>query len=718
MKMENNYNTYEELKKLLKTYIKEEDLKLIDECYNFAYKCHQGQRRITGEDYIYHPISVAYILATINADKETIGAALLHDVLEDCNITREEMEEKFGKEITKIVYGVTKINKLNFNDESEVLIANHRKIIVGLADDVRVIILKLADRLNNLRTLWALPEAKQKKKAKETLQILTPIADRLGMNKIKSEMEDLSLRYLKPDTYFDILEKLNQTKAEREALVLEMQDRITNILNENGIKHEIKGRAKSIYSIYKKLEKGRRWSDIYDIYALRVFVDTEAECYQVLGIIHSKYKPVPKRFKDYIAMPKTNMYQSLHTTVFGIGGHAFEIQIRTYAMDKVAESGIASHWSYKEKGSVKADLQNAMEQKLQFFKTIMELEQENLSKEEFVNTVTNEVFNDTIYVFTPAGDVIELPNGSTPIDFAYKVHSNIGNHMVSAIVNGAIKPLSESLKDNDIVRIQTSPSAKPSEEWLKIAQTTQAKQKIKDYYKRIAKDGYYKKGQELISKELKRKKITNQEFFKDENIDKILNTLKLNNIDELYINIGNNKIGVNQVINILKEVNLSKEELILKRTSDQKVKYNYNDLYVEGIENMKINIARCCNPVPNDKIIGYVTKGNGVTVHRLSCPNISEDEERTINVKWADEIKTKYESMLLLHANDNKNILMDIITKAQNRDISVTYMNNIFANELYYIEIKILVKDLETLTTFINDIESLPEVIDVERVIR
>lgn len=716
--MEHSYNTYEELKELLKAYIKEEDLPLIDECYEFAKKCHDGQRRITGEDYIYHPISVAYILASINADKETIGAALLHDVLEDCNITREEMEEKFGKEITKIVYGVTKINKLNFNDESEVLIANHRKIIVGLAEDVRVIILKLADRLNNLRTLWALPEEKQKKKAKETLQILTPIADRLGMNRMKSEMEDLALRYLKPDTYFDILEKLNQTKSERESLVLEMQDKITNLLTENGIKHEIKGRAKSIYSIYKKLEKGRRWSDIYDIYALRVFVDTEAECYQVLGIIHSKYKPIPKRFKDYIAMPKTNMYQSLHTTVFGIGGNAFEIQIRTYEMDKVAESGIASHWSYKERGSVKANLQNAMEQKLQFFKTIMELEQENLSKEEFVNTVTNEVFNDTIYVFTPKGDVIELPKDSVPIDFAYKVHSNVGNHMVSAIVNGAIKPLSEPLKDNDIVKIQTSPSAKPSLEWVKIAKTTQAKQKIKDYYKRIAKDGYYKKGQELLSKELKREKITNAEFFKDENIDKILDELKLNNLDELYINLGDNKIGINQVINILKEENLSKEELMLKKTSEQKVKYSYNDLYVEGIENMKINVARCCNPVPGDKIIGYVTKGNGVTVHRIICPNIDDEEERTIDVKWGSEIKSKYESLLVLHANDNKNLLMDIITKAQNRDISITYVNNIFSNELYYIEIKVLVKDLENLDLFMNDINSLPEIIDVERVIR
>lgn len=716
--MENNYNTYEELIQKLKTYLKEEDFNLIDECYKFASKCHMNQKRITGEEYIYHPISVAYILAGIGADKETICAALLHDTIEDCGITKEEMEEMFGFEITNIVYGVTKINKLSFNDESEAMIANHRKIIVGLAEDVRVIILKLADRLNNLRTLWALPEEKQKKKAKETLKILTPIADRLGMNKIKTEMEDLAFRYLKPDLYFDIIEKLNQTKSERDGLVIEMQEKIIELLNEHGIKHEIKGRAKSIYSIYRKLEKGRRWSDIYDIYALRVFVDTEQECYQTLGLIHSKYKPIPKRFKDYVAMPKTNMYQSLHTTVFGINGTPFEIQIRTYDMDKVAESGIASHWSYKERGSVKANLQNTMEQKLQFFKAIMELQQENLSKEEFVSSALNDVFNDTIYVFTPAGDVIELPVGSTPIDFAYKVHSNVGNHMVSAIVNGNIQTLDTPLKDNDIVRIQTSNNAKPSKEWLKIAKTTQAKQKIKDYFKRLAKDGFYKKGQEIIAKEIKRKKITNSEFFKDENIDKILKALKLNSIDELYVNLGDNKIGINQIFNILFEENLSKEELILKKTNDQKVILNYKDLYVEGIENMKINVAGCCNPVPGDKIIGYVTKGNGVTVHRFVCPNISEEENRIINVNWSENSTSKYETLLLIHAIDNKDTLMDIITKASNRDITITSMNNVFNDNLYYIEIKVLVKDLDTLNIFINDLNQLSEIVDVERVIK
>ena len=357
--------TYDELFNTVKEYISdEEELHLISRAYLYAFEKHFGVKRRTGEDYIIHPLNVAYILAGINADSATIASALLHDVLEDCDVDEQEFEEKFGKEITSLVKGVTKINRLSFSGDNEAVIANHRKILVGLSEDVRVIILKLADRLHNMRTLWALPEDRQRYKAKETLDILTPIAHRLGMSSIKSELEDLSLRYYKPDAYFSIVEKLNQTKMERENLVLDMMQKVTEILNEHNIKHEIKGRAKAIYSIYNKLNKGKKFSDIYDLLALRVYVDTEQDCYQALGIIHSKYKPLPKRFKDYIAMPKTNMYQSLHTTVFGPGGNLFEIQIRTYEMDKIAEHGIASHWSYKEGG--KANLQNAMEQKLQF----------------------------------------------------------------------------------------------------------------------------------------------------------------------------------------------------------------------------------------------------------------------------------------------------------------------------------------------------------------
>ena len=460
------------------------EIEKIKDAYNYAALKHFGQKRLTGEEYIEHPLNVAYILTDINADYQTICAALLHDVIEDCNVSEEEFKEHFGEEIFTLVDGVTKINKLNFSGDTEVMIANHRKILVGLSKDVRVIIIKLADRLHNMRTLWVHSEAKQKEKAKETLDILTPIAHRLGMFKIKSELEDLSLRYYKPDVYFSIVEKLNQTKVERDSIVEAMVKKVSELLDSQNIKYEIKGRSKSIYSIYKKLDKGKKFSDIYDLLALRVLVDNVSECYQALGLIHSIYHPLPKRFKDYIAMPKTNMYQSLHTTVIGLDGYFFEIQIRTHEMDRIAEKGIAAHWSYKEKGSnVSASMQNTMEQKLQFFRSIIELRDEEESDKQFVDSVKEEVFNHTIYVFTPGGDVIELPNGSTPIDFAYRIHSDVGDKMVGALVNGNIVPIDYKLQSNDVVKINTNKNSPgPSREWLNIVYTTQARNKIRAFF--------------------------------------------------------------------------------------------------------------------------------------------------------------------------------------------------------------------------------------------
>lgn len=712
--------TYDLLINTIKTYnSNKKDLNLIKKAYDYAYKMHFGVRRLTGEEYIEHPLNVAYILTSIKADAATICAALMHDILEDCDVTREDMSSMFGEEITKLVDGVTKINKLNFTFENEATIANHRKILVGLSEDVRIIIIKLADRLHNMRTLWVHSPKKQKEKAQETLSILTPIASRLGMNHIKSELEDLSLRYYKPDVYFQIVEKLNKTKAERDKYVKDMIDSVSSELSKNHINHEIKGRSKSIYSIYKKMAKGKNFNDIFDLLALRVFVNTKEECYSALGIIHAKFKPIPKRFKDYVAMPKTNMYQSLHTTVFGVDESLFEIQIRTYEMDEIAENGIASHWSYKEKGSVKADMQNEMEQKLQFFKSIMELKGEEESDESFVKSVENDILNSSIYVYTPKGDVFELPKGSTPLDFAYKIHTKVGDHMIGAIVNGSIVPLEYELKNNDIVKINTNNNSSPSREWLNIVKTSSAKNKIKSYFNKIEKEDFVKLGTELITKELKKQHLTYNEFFTDENIKKILDILKMSSLEEVFKTVGINN-NVNQVLNIILKQNDTKEELMLKKAQNNEVKKvtSDKDILVGGIDDIKINIASCCKPVPGDNIVGYITKGYGISVHRTTCPNIATLEERIIDVTWNESIKNKYLSTIIVRALTEDNLLLEIVSKTSGTETKVQSIVNIAKGKNIGYEITVLVPNLETLSKFIHDIECMNKVISVERVIK
>ena len=714
--------TYKDLETKIKTYLDADDIKEVKKAYLYADEKHTGQKRMTGDDYIVHPLSVALILANMKADKETICSGLLHDVLEDTETEYNDIVKLFGNEVGVIVSGVTKINNISFKGgENEASIANQRKILVGLTEDVRVIIVKLADRLDNMRTLWVHPEEKQKKKARETLDILVPIAHRLGMSSIKSELEELCLRYLKPDVYFDIVEKLNQSKAERDELVKKMLAEVSNILNEHGIKHEIKGRAKSIYSIYKKLDTGRRFSDIYDLLALRVFVDTEVDCYQALGIIHAKFKPIPKRFKDYVAMPKTNMYQSLHTTVFGIEGHLFEIQIRTYEMDEVAEHGFAAHWSYKEhKRMDSKEMQNEMEHKLQFFRSIIELRNEESDDESFVNSVKEE-FKDTIYVFTPKGDVIELPAGSTPIDFAYRVHSNIGDKMVGAIVNNQIVPLDYELKDNDIIKINTNKnSLGPNREWLNMAKTQSARNKIKSFFNKLDKDEYSKRGEELLTKELRHQHISITDFLTDDNIDKIDDDFKLGDLNEIYIAIGSGKITAKAVVNDILDLNETKEEAIFRKTNNKEVELPSikNDVLVDGIDQIKVNIASCCKPVPGDRIVGYITKGNGITIHRMMCPNVKELEERFISVHWNNLITKRYPTTILVHTVTKKDILLEIVSKSSNNNISIESINNMTSSDNITYSITVLVDNKEELVKFMNDVKGIPEVKDVERAIK
>lgn len=692
-----------------------EDLNRIRDTYAYAALKHKGQFRKSGEEYIIHPLNVAIILTGIYADCDTLCAALLHDVVEDCDVELSEIEEKFGKTVAFLVDGVTKLSRINFSTETEYLIEYYKKIIVGMSEDVRVIIIKLADRVHNMRTLWAIPPDRQKAKTKETLEILAPIADHLGIHKLKSELEDLSLRYLKPEIFYDIAEKLNNTKLEREKAVQEMMNSVTKLLNDHNIPHEIKGRAKSIYSIYKKLDKGKKFSDIYDLLGLRVFVNTEAECYQVLGLIHSKFRPIPKRFKDYVAMPKPNMYQSLHTTIFGIDGYLFEIQIRTYEMDEVAENGIASHWAYKEKGSnTKASYNTKTEKKLQFFKTIMELNEEKMSSEEFVNSVKDEVLNNNIYVYTPKGDVIELPKGATPVDFAYKVHTKVGETMVGAIVNGSIVPLDYELKNNDIVKINTSKtSTGPSKEWLNFVKCTQTKNKIKSFFVKTEREVYVERGKEALEKELRKQKIPFNTFFSDENKKEIFEKTKTENLEDLYLHIGNNKFAPKTVINFIYK---QEDQMPIKQKTV--VRSDDCDIVVEGIDNIKVNLANCCNPIPGDDIIGYITKGNGISVHRRLCPNVAMLNNRIINVEWYLDTTKKYMTSLMIYTNTSENKMFDIIQKASQDDVVVEKINaHVKDNHTEY-ELDCFVKNLEHLTKYMNDLSHYTYITNIERLIR
>ena len=689
-----------------------DDVNLIRKAYDYAYKKHFSQKRITGDDYITHPLNVAWILTDVKADGKAIAAALLHDTIEDSDSTFEEIKNIFGEEVAIIVDGVTKINRLNFTTDSEQMAANQRKILVGLSTDVRVLIVKLADRLHNMRTLYVLSEVKQKRKAKETLEILTPIAHRLGMYKLKSELEDLSLRYLNPDAYYEIVEKLNLKKSERDYAVGKMLDEVSTLLNEHNINHEIKGRSKSIYSIYNKMSKGKKFEDIYDILALRVFVNTEQECYLSLGLIHSKYKPVPKRFKDYIAMPKTNLYQSLHTTVFGIDGQLFEIQIRTYDMDKIAEYGIASHWSYKENKSTSS--KDIMEQKLEIFRNIIELNEEAKTPEEFINNVKKDIlFNDSIYVYTPKGDVIELPIGSTCVDFAYRVHTEVGDRMIGAIVNDNIVPFDYTLKTGDIIKVNTSKSSKgPNKDWLNFVVTSQAKNKIRAFYTKREKDENLTIGQEIFENALRKKNLPIQDTI-DEYLNIILDSLKLKDLDDLYISLGQGKFTVASVIKIITKKEEPKVK-VLKKNQDNKKSIIKNDILVEGMNEIKVSLSNCCKPIPGDNIIGYITKGSGITVHRSSCRNIIDLDERLINVKWNDNLSKKFPTDILIYTNNQDNLL-DIITKASANNIIIDSVSTITKSEFKIYSLTILIENNNILDKFCKELYNLGFIQKVER---
>ncbi len=690
------------------------ELLQIKEAYNYAAKKHEGMKRLNGEDFITHPLHVADIVNSLNVDATTIIAALLHEVMNNGDTLLSEVEEKFGATVATIVDSITKINKLELVDDSEYSAIYLRKVLVGLATDVRVLFIKLADRLHNMRTNYAVNPKKQKDKAYETQAVLIPIAHRLGINSIKSELEDLCLYYTKPDVYKDILEKLEETREELNDSLNEMIESITSILQEQGLKFKIKGRVKSVHSIYNKLAKGKKWNEIYDILAIRVILDEVSDCYMAVGLVHAKYRPIPKRFKDYIAMPKANMYQSLHTTVFGVDGHLFEVQFRTFEMDEFAEKGMASHWSYKEHGTKK--VQHIMEQKLEMFRNLIETN-ETQDDVSFASDVSSDMLAEMIYVFTPKGDVVELPRGATPIDFAYRIHSDVGDKTVGAIVNDNIVPLNHELDNNDIVKIKTNNTASPNKDWLTFVKTSQAKNKIKSYFSKQERIFLTEKGKDILEKELRKKKLSFGDVLNDENIKKITKELKLKDLEDIYLSIGTLRYTAGFIIGLASGSKETVEDALIEKVNTRNItpKVYKNDIIVAGIPEILVNIAKCCKPVKGDNIIGYITKGQGVTVHKSDCSNISDEETRLIEVSWNPNSDASYLTDLYVLSDNKKNYLTDIITVVTKRNAYIDSLKTKEYPSSYAYELVIKVKNKEELDMVIRDLDNLTYIIEVRR---
>lgn len=703
------------------------NLEAIIKAYNFAEASHRGQLRNSGEAYFVHPFNVAMILADLNMDEATIAAGLLHDVLEDTNVTYETLVGKFGEEIANLVDGVTKLKKLKYKTKQENQAENLRKMVLAMAKDIRVIIIKLADRLHNMRTLEYMSEEKKKEKALETLEIYAPLAHRLGISRIKWELEDLALRYLDPEGYYDLVEKVSKRRKEREAYIQRIIKQIDEKLEEMNITRDISGRPKSFYSIYKKMVyQNKSFEQIFDLTAIRIIVDTIKDCYGVLGIVHTMWKPIPGRFKDYIAMPKPNMYQSLHTTVIGPEGEIFEVQIRTWEMHRTAEYGIAAHWKYKE-GSVKTD---NFDEKLAWLRQLLEWQKELKDPREFMETLKIDLFADEVFVFTPKGDVINLPNGSTPIDFAYRVHTAVGHNCVGAKVDGRIVPLDYKLKNGNIVEILTSSnSSGPSIDWLKIVKSNQAKNKIRQWFKREQRGANILKGKELLEKEIKRQGLKVGEVLKEEWIKKVANKLSLNTPDDLYAGLGYGSITISQVMSRLREYynehygiridEANEEAKISEQISARGRKRFTQGVSIKGVENIKVKFSKCCNPVPGDDIIGYITRGRGVSIHRKDCPNLSslEGKERFIEVFWNTDEKAEYPAEIQIKGTDRPGLLTEITSKITEAQLSLLALNARTNKEkLAIINMTLEIKDIDQLRELMKKIKKLKGVIDVYRV--
>ncbi|MBS5980990.1 MAG: bifunctional (p)ppGpp synthetase/guanosine-3',5'-bis(diphosphate) 3'-pyrophosphohydrolase [Clostridium butyricum] len=719
------------------------DIELVKKAYNFAKEAHKDQKRESGEPYIIHPIAVAEILAELGMDTNTIVAGLLHDVIEDTDCSFEDASRMFNPEVANLVDGVTKLTKLGemeYKTKEEQQADNVRKMLLAMAKDIRVIIIKLADRLHNMRTLKFMPANKQKNKAKETLDIYAPLAHRLGMSKIKWELEDLCFRYLHEKEYYELVKDIAEKRVERESYIQDIVNDLYKKLEGAGIDSDIDGRPKHFYSIYKKMvNKNKSIEEIFDLTAIRVLVNSVKDCYGVLGIVHTIYRPIPGRFKDYIAMPKPNMYQSLHTTVIGPQGKTFEIQIRTFEMHKTAEYGIAAHWKYKEgdtAGGTEVDKQKEFEKKLAWLRDMLEWQKETSDAEEFMEGFKIDLFSDEVFVFTPKGVVINLCSKATPIDFAYRIHTDVGNKCVGAKVNGKIVPLDYTLKTGEIVEILTSPNAKgPNMDWLNIAKSNQSKSKIKLWFKKAKKEENIVKGKELFEKELKKQGVNYADIAKGDAYEKFAKRYNIHSMDDLYALIGIGSLGASSYIVRLKEDNgldkyakerenkeiLSKviEEHIAK-TAKQPEPNSYG-ITVKGESNLMVRFAKCCSPVPGDDILGYITKGRGVSVHRRDCSNlqnlIETDGEKVVEVNWGKSLNTSYFAEIQVQAEDRENLLADTMSVISDLKLQLSAVNaNLGKEGFAFINIKIKITSVDNLNDLMKRIKRLKGVLDVYRV--
>jgi len=720
---------YNKLLERLKANGKEYNWELIDKAYKFACIAHEGQKRSSGEPFVTHPLQVAYILAEMEMDTTTIVAGMLHDTVEDSSFTYENTLKNFGEEIANLVDGVTKLAKIPYTNKQEIQAENLRKMFLAMSKDIRVIIIKLADRLHNMRTLKYKPREKQIETARETLDIYAPLAHRLGIYKVKWELEDLSFRYLHEKEYYDLVEKIAKKRKEREEYIENIMRTVAEKARELGIEAHIDGRPKHLYSIYTKMRRQHKELDqIYDLFAIRVIVDTVKDCYAVLGLVHELYKPMPGRFKDYISMPKPNMYQSLHSTLIGPEGIPFEVQIRTWEMHRIAEVGIAAHWKYKEGGKQNDDLG----EKLAWLRQLLDWQKETTDPDEFMENLKIDLFTDEVFVFTPKGDVKCLKAGSTPIDFAYAIHSDIGNKMIGAKVNGKLESLDYELKNGDIVEIITSATSKgPSRDWLKKVKTSQARNKINQWFKKEKRDENIKLGKELFEKELKKHGLSAHQLLKPEIFEAAFKKYNFHEIDDMYAAIGLDAISCGKAISKLKEEyrkslppeeqkHLLEEEKKKELSKKQKERpAPETGVIVRGIENCLVRLSRCCNPVPGDDIVGYITRGRGVSVHRKDCINIKNninDDERLIEVEWYKGKAASYQAELSIKAHDRTHLLLEVTNVISNAGITLKAINaRTTKDNVALMNLTVEITDTEQLERIINRIRRVPDVFEITR---